>query len=330
MAQLKGERPDPDDTTRYGYIFGGPGSGTYGMILDPGGAVILGPRQPPPPAGLPYAPAVEAAATSRSGRDVTTTSIGNTPVRILTETVDVPGRGTYTVQIVQDRTTEQNTLQVIQFVLLVGGLLALGVRWQLAFPWETMPIFGRLFVPEGGQVSPEFYTMLFTMHATVMIFLVIIPILAGAFGNFLIPLMIGADDMAFPTLNMLSYWFMWPAIVCFALALGIGPEACLLRPTVAGRAAHVNSSFSASLPAGEILKPAKHAPAGSLSIREQRLLSAYVSRSASRMAYPLRSIGRIRALLVKLKFELHQRVLPRLNPIRHQGFRFGNASNESA
>ena len=61
--------------------------------------------------------------------------------------------------------------------------------------------------------------MLFTMHATVMIFFVIIPILAGAFGNFLIPLMIGADDMAFPTLNMLSYWFMWPAFICIGCQL---------------------------------------------------------------------------------------------------------------
>lgn len=98
---------------------------------------------------------------------------------------------------------------------LVGGLLALGIRWQLAWPWTNMPVIGQmLFSAEGGQISPEFYTMLFTMHATVMIFFVIIPVLAGAFGNFLIPLMIGADDMAFPTLNMLSYWFMWPAFLC--------------------------------------------------------------------------------------------------------------------
>src|SRR5215467_1601526 len=97
----------------------------------------------------------------------------------------------------------------------IGGMLALGVRWQLAWPWSSMPILGKLYAAEGGQIAPETYTMLFTMHATVMIFLVIIPILAGAFGNFLIPLMIGADDMAFPTLNMLSYWFMWPAFICF-------------------------------------------------------------------------------------------------------------------
>jgi cytochrome c oxidase subunit 1 len=108
-------------------------------------------------------------------------------------------------------------------MLMVGGALALAVRWQLAFPWGSMPIVGKLFglfQNEGGQISPEFYTMLFTMHASVMIFLVIIPVLAGAFGNFLIPLQIGADDMAFPILNMLSYWFMWPAIFCFAVSFG--------------------------------------------------------------------------------------------------------------
>jgi cytochrome c oxidase subunit I len=110
-------------------------------------------------------------------------------------------------------------------MLMVGGALALGVRWQLAFPWQRMPILGdTIYFAQGGQITPEMYTMLVTMHASVMIFLVIIPILAGAFGNFLIPLQIGADDMAFPTLNMLSYWFMWPAIVCFAFALGLGPE----------------------------------------------------------------------------------------------------------
>ena len=99
--------------------------------------------------------------------------------------------------------------------LCIGGLLALAVRWQLAWPWSNMPFFGNaLFADNGGQISPEFYNTLFTMHATIMIFFVVIPILSGAFGNYLIPLMIGAEDMAFPTLNMVSYWFMWPAFAC--------------------------------------------------------------------------------------------------------------------
>lgn len=115
------------------------------------------------------------------------------------------------------------------FWLIIGGFLALAVRWQLAWPWTDMPILGPMFFAEqGGQITPEFYTMLFTMHATIMIFFVVIPILSGAFGNYLIPLMIGAEDMAFPRLNMLSYWFMWPAFACMILSFtmpGNGPAA---------------------------------------------------------------------------------------------------------
>lgn len=107
---------------------------------------------------------------------------------------------------------------------LIGGLLALAIRWQLAWPWQGMPVIGpMLFSAEGGQISPEFYNSLFTMHATVMIFFVIIPILAGAFGNYLIPLMIGAEDMAFPTLNMLSYWVMWPAFLLVGASFFFAP-----------------------------------------------------------------------------------------------------------
>ena len=113
--------------------------------------------------------------------------------------------------------------------LAVGGLLALAIRWQLAWPWTDMPIVGRwLFAAEGGQITPQFYNVLFTMHATIMIFFVVIPILSGAFGNYLIPLMIGAEDMAFPRLNMLSYWFMWPAFGCMIWAMQTpehGPDA---------------------------------------------------------------------------------------------------------
>jgi len=113
--------------------------------------------------------------------------------------------------------------------LVLGGLLAMAIRWQLAWPWTEMPVIGSILFPHTGRViTPEFYTMLFTMHGTVMIFFVIIPLLTGAFGNFLIPLMIGAPDMAFPKVNMIGYWLMAPAIVFLMLGFfspGGGPAA---------------------------------------------------------------------------------------------------------
>jgi cytochrome c oxidase subunit 1 len=93
--------------------------------------------------------------------------------------------------------------------LAVGGAMALLIRWQLGNPGRAVPGVGRiLFGRSGGVISPAAYTSLFTMHGTIMIFFAVTPILIGGFGNFCVPLLIGARDMAFPTLNMLSFWTM--------------------------------------------------------------------------------------------------------------------------
>lgn len=95
------------------------------------------------------------------------------------------------------------------FFLFIGGGLALLVRYQLAWPNTPVPIIGH-FLPKtlavDGAIIPGGYNMLVTMHATLMVFFVVMPLLIGTFGNFLIPLQIGAGDMAFPLLNELSYW----------------------------------------------------------------------------------------------------------------------------
>jgi len=80
------------------------------------------------------------------------------------------------------------------FFFLVGGMEALLIRAQLA-------------QPNGQVVSPQTYNELFTMHGTTMIFLFVIPMLTG-FGNYVVPLMIGARDMAFPRMNAFGYWVL--------------------------------------------------------------------------------------------------------------------------
>ncbi|MSR47600.1 MAG: cytochrome c oxidase subunit I [Planctomycetes bacterium] len=161
-------------------------------------------------------------------------------------------------------------------MFLVGGLLALMVRWQVAYPagakpseekvqeWrdqglsgaalnqaiaefdedKPFPILGELlwgeklskadinagevgeaglFGNSNGMMPNEWYNVAFTMHASVMIFLVIIPILTGAFGNYVIPLQLGAKDMAFPFLNGLSYWTWFSALLVLVASFFVDP-----------------------------------------------------------------------------------------------------------
>ena len=92
---------------------------------------------------------------------------------------------------------------------LIGGFFAYVFRMQLAFPGLEIPFF--------GIVSPNEYNALVTNHGTIMIFWVAMPVLLAAFGNFLIPLMVGCDDMVFPRINRLSYQiFLLSAIILVA------------------------------------------------------------------------------------------------------------------
>src|SRR5690348_8017553 len=98
------------------------------------------------------------------------------------------------------------------FFFVLGGILAVLMRAQLATPNETL-------------LTKNSYNEVLTMHGTTMIFLVIVPILAG-FGNYFVPLMIGAKDMAFPRLNALSYWlFLMGGIVLMLSFLAKGGAA---------------------------------------------------------------------------------------------------------
>ena len=105
------------------------------------------------------------------------------------------------------------------FSLLVGGILAMQIRWQEGFPGQPMPL-GKL-LPEtmasGGVLLPEYYIELVTMHGTFMVFFAIMLLLVGVYANFLIPLKLGAHDMAFPRINMASFWSAFVAgILMFA------------------------------------------------------------------------------------------------------------------
>jgi cytochrome c oxidase subunit 1 len=88
---------------------------------------------------------------------------------------------------------------------VLGGFLSVLMRLQLGFPHSTFAILGK--------IQPDAYYQMMTMHGTIMVFFVLTAGLSGTFANFLIPLQIGARDMASPFVNMLSYWFFFLASV---------------------------------------------------------------------------------------------------------------------
>lgn len=114
------------------------------------------------------------------------------------------------------------------FWALLGGGLSILFRLQLGFPEMDMsflrPILGG-WIDEGGKLDPTFYLALVTMHGTIMVFFVLTAGLSGTFSNFLIPLQIGARDMASGFMNMLSYWlfFLSGVIMFISLFLKTGP-----------------------------------------------------------------------------------------------------------
>ncbi|MBI2433414.1 MAG: cbb3-type cytochrome c oxidase subunit I [Candidatus Hydrogenedentes bacterium] len=99
-------------------------------------------------------------------------------------------------------------------MLLLAFLFMVAMRWQLAYPGKALPLAKHLFSENhpwlpNGVMLPDFYNQLGAMHGTLMIFIAVVPLVVGALGGYLVPLMIGAPNMAFPRLNLLGLWAYW-------------------------------------------------------------------------------------------------------------------------
>src|SRR3974390_779621 len=97
------------------------------------------------------------------------------------------------------------------FFLLFGFFLMVLMRWQIAHPSQGVPLIGPVLtalfgeVAAKGAISPDLYNSFGAMHGTIMVFMAIVPLAFAAFGNYVVPLQIGAPDMVFPRVNMASY-----------------------------------------------------------------------------------------------------------------------------
>src|SRR5882762_6508111 len=115
----------------------------------------------------------------------------------------------------------------IQYIMLalmavvVGLLMSVLMRVNLTWPGTHIHIMETLFPTgaPGGVMTPEFYLSLVTMHGTIMVFFVLTTAPQGGFGNYFLPIQIGADDMAFPVLNMMSFWVTFVGFLVLLLAI---------------------------------------------------------------------------------------------------------------
>src|SRR2546426_275110 len=98
--------------------------------------------------------------------------------------------------------------------VFVGMFLSLLMRIHLIWPTAVLPFF--------GEIKPETYLSLLTMHGTIMVFFVLTTAPQGGFGNYFLPIQIGAPDMAFPVLNMLSFWITFLGLLAFGVLLSAG------------------------------------------------------------------------------------------------------------
>src|SRR5690349_18943092 len=102
------------------------------------------------------------------------------------------------------------------FWAVLGGLMSVIFRLQLGYPDESYPwlqdLLGKWWF-ENGRLTAQAYYALVTTHGTVLVFFVLTAGLSGTFANLLIPLQVGARDMASPMLNMMSYWFFFAASI---------------------------------------------------------------------------------------------------------------------
>src|ERR1700738_3426061 len=106
------------------------------------------------------------------------------------------------------------------FSVFLGMFLSLLMRFHMVFPDAKVGLFEKLWPTgaAGGQMTPELYLSLMTMHGTIMVFFVLTTAPQGGFGNYFLPIQIGAEDMAFPVLNMLSFWTTFLALVVMVAA----------------------------------------------------------------------------------------------------------------